>query len=260
DIIAHFATCASLPDLDTLWENAQILVRRYASQEAFHQALSRDLSDSASEGMKTPRGTPWTAPIDINPDEPMPDSPSVHTEAADFSGDRTLANECLFLQDMGWWVIASHAAPDGEIGRLWEIMKIWIFCFSGSSNRNYASYLLETYCLHWYEASEDFSHAMLDNWLVNLSGKKYSECDYNQEWFNNWLEELFQQLLRMHKEDELHSFRPGRTLGYAAVNYFGQGYERLEDGRMDYFIQQSTAYSDIMIDVLQSADPPEPTA
>jgi hypothetical protein len=44
------------------------------------------------------------------------------------------------------------------------------------------------------------------------------------------------------------------------VNYFGQGYERLEDGRMDYFIQQSTAYSDIMIDVLQSADPPEPTA
>jgi hypothetical protein len=27
--------------------------------------------------------------------------PSVHTEATDFSGDRTLANECLFLQDMG---------------------------------------------------------------------------------------------------------------------------------------------------------------
>jgi hypothetical protein len=56
--------------------------------------------------------------------------PSVHTEAADFSGDRTLANECLFLQDMGWWVIASHAVPDGEIGRLWEIMKVFIPIYS----------------------------------------------------------------------------------------------------------------------------------
>jgi hypothetical protein len=89
DIIAHFATCASLPDLNTLWENAQILVRRYMSQEAFHQALSRDLSDSASEGMKIPRGTPWTAPIDINTDEPMPDSvaPEVD-EHADGSAQR----------------------------------------------------------------------------------------------------------------------------------------------------------------------------
>jgi hypothetical protein len=58
----------------------------------------------------------------------------------------------------------------------------------------------------------------------------------------------FQQLLRMHKEDELHLFRPGRTMGHAAINYFGRGYQRLEDGRMDHFIEQSTAYSDIMID------------
>ncbi|KAJ7327496.1 hypothetical protein DFH08DRAFT_710387 [Mycena albidolilacea] len=328
DIIAHFASGdASLPDLETLWGNARLLVRRYASQEAYHQALSRDFSDSASEEMKIPHGTPWTTPADINPNAPIaettpdaddlgngaaePEKPSVHTEATDFSGDRTLANECLFLQDMGWWVIAAHAVPDGEIGRLWEVMKIWIFCFSGSSNRNYAGYLLETYCLHRYETSQDFSDAMLNNWLINLSGKKYSECDYNQEWFNNWLEELvdhkggdfddhfyrhtlapnvfhflrfkehiqdafelkhrskthgaphlrneFQQLLRMHKEDELHSFRPGRTLGLAAVNYFGQGYERLEDGRMDQFIEQSTAYSDIMIDVLRPAAPvPDP--
>ncbi|KAJ6568126.1 hypothetical protein B0H10DRAFT_1658796, partial [Mycena sp. CBHHK59/15] len=198
----------------------------------------------------------------------------------------------LFLQDMGWWVIVAHTVPDGEIGRVWEIMKVWILCFSGSSNRNYANYLLETYCLHRYESSKDFSNAMLNNWLVNLSGKKWTECDFSQEGFNKWLEEMvehkggdfddhfyrhtlapnvfhflrikeqieeafelkhrskshsaphqrneFQQLLRMHKEDELHLFRPGRTMGHAAVNYLERGYERLEDGRMDHFIEQST--------------------
>ncbi|KAJ7251675.1 hypothetical protein C8J57DRAFT_1238503 [Mycena rebaudengoi] len=308
DIITHFSTCPSTSNLDTLWANARTLVRRYASQEAYHQALSRDFSDSASEEMKVPRGASWTAPIDPNahrepatenvpefdetadgvaqletfvePDEEAPeehisDSDEMgrkkkstkhagHTEAPDFSGDCTLANECLFLQDMGWWVIAAHAVPDGEIGRLWEIMKIWIFCFSGSTNRNYANYLLETYCLHRYESSKDFSNAMFNNWLVNLSGKKYTECDFSQEGFNKWLEELvdhkggdfddhfyrhtlapnvfhflrfkehiqeavelkhrskthgaphlrneFQQLLRMHKEDELHALG-GRAHG-----------------------------------------------
>ncbi|KAJ7920412.1 hypothetical protein B0H13DRAFT_1446442, partial [Mycena leptocephala] len=106
----------------------------------------------------------------------------------DFSGDRALANEVLFLQDMGWWVIAAHAVPEGEIGRVWEIMKIWIMNFSGSSNYNYANYLLEIYCLHRYEASKEFSEAMFNNSLVNPSGFKWLECDFNQEGYNKWLE------------------------------------------------------------------------
>jgi hypothetical protein len=47
-----------------------------------------------------------------------------HVEDPHFTGDRVLANEILFLQDMGWWVIAAHAVPEGEIGRVWEIMKV----------------------------------------------------------------------------------------------------------------------------------------
>ncbi|KAJ7903964.1 hypothetical protein B0H13DRAFT_2334978 [Mycena leptocephala] len=42
-------------------------------------------------------------------------------------------------------------------------------------------------------------------------------------------------------------------MGLAAVNYLERGYERLEDGRMDHIIEQSTAYSDITIDVLQQS-------
>jgi hypothetical protein len=60
----------------------------------------------------------------------------------------------------------------------------------------------------------------------------------------------FQQLLRMHREDELHRFRPGRTNGHAAVNFFAKGYEALEEGKIADFIAQSTAYADVTADAL----------
>jgi hypothetical protein len=64
----------------------------------------------------------------------------------------------------------------------------------------------------------------------------------------------FQQLLRMHREDELHRFRPGRTNGHAAVNFFAKGYEALEEGKITDFIAQSTAYADVTADVLNPED------
>ncbi|KAJ7822717.1 hypothetical protein B0H14DRAFT_2598287 [Mycena olivaceomarginata] len=139
---------------------------------------------------------------------------------------------------------------------------------------------------------------MFNNWLVNLRGHKYIECDWTQEDYDKWLEKMvehkgghtlapnvmhflrmkekmetafdlkprgkthgaphlrneFQQLLRMHKEDQLHLFRPDRTMGHAAVNFYGRGYEKLEDGRIDKFIRESTAYSDITKDVLEGQE------
>ncbi|KAJ7635908.1 hypothetical protein B0H17DRAFT_1279587 [Mycena rosella] len=139
DIIAYFEDPRTpVPDVESLRESARVLVRRYASQEAYNQALSEELTDSASEEMKIPRGTPWTQPVDNSQSEraddahgdaePDDDTEAVkkgkHIEAPGFSGDRGMANGILFLQDMGWWVIAAHAVPDGEVGRLWEILKV----------------------------------------------------------------------------------------------------------------------------------------
>ncbi|KAK7028578.1 hypothetical protein R3P38DRAFT_2525871 [Favolaschia claudopus] len=168
DLLTDFPTSNSpLPRIDTLLSNASTLVRRYASQDAYHQALDRDFYDSSSSEMRVPLGTPWTKPIaeqtlNLEPSsgdpgdgdeaadaaghlgeyiEPGEQAPEIaksdeeevpkkrkkkskskktidHVEADDFSGDHTLANECLFLQDMGWWVIAAHAVPDGEVGQL----------------------------------------------------------------------------------------------------------------------------------------------
>jgi hypothetical protein len=37
----------------------------------------------------------------------------------------------------------------------------------------------------------------------------------------------YQQLLRLHKENQLHLFRSGRSMGHAAVNTFARGFNRL---------------------------------
>ena len=70
--------------------------------------------------------------------------------------------------------------------------KIWIFSFAGSSHQNYMAYLLEVYCLLRYEASPDLRDAILNNWLVNITGElgKWIEADLLQEHYNRWLEDM----------------------------------------------------------------------
>jgi hypothetical protein len=56
----------------------------------------------------------------------------------------------------------------------------------------------------------------------------------------------------MYKEDELHPFCSKRTMGHAAVNRFDRGYKRLQEGRIDEFLKQSTAYADILAEIQSS--------
>ncbi|KAF8057175.1 hypothetical protein FPV67DRAFT_1566211 [Lyophyllum atratum] len=350
DLTKHFENLQAedkLPTLEKLRNIGRILVRRYTSQEAYEQALSSKEWDMATDDMKVPKGTPWTAPVqskkkarngdptqdvgqELNETEvgdqdlgmsesnltdnqnttsaeankpPDDGKTTVHVEAKGFDGDRVLANAILFLQDAGWWVEAAYAVPEGDIGRVYQIIKIWIFSFTGTANRNYSSWLLELYCLFRYESSKDLSDAILNNWLVNITGElgKWIEADLLQEHYNRWLEDMagkmggefddkfyrhtlspnvqhflrlkeeiesafdirprtkahgsahlrdeFQSLLRMHKEDELHRFRPGRSMGHAAANTFNLGYARLDEGRMESFIENSLPYARIVADM-----------
>ncbi|KAF8056279.1 hypothetical protein FPV67DRAFT_1678179 [Lyophyllum atratum] len=228
----------NLPTLDNLREIARLLVRRYTSQEAYNQALSSQEWDDATDAMKVPKGTPWTAPVNSRgsansssatgkpegdgnieveleedvgeqsaeqgakataPEEEQvkgDEKKKVHVEKQGFDGDRVLANAILFLQDAGWWVEASYAVREGDIGRVFEIIKIWIFSFTGTSNRNYSNWLLELYCLFRYESSKDMSDGILNNWLVNLTGElgKWIEADLMQEHYNRWLEDMAEKM------------------------------------------------------------------
>lgn len=190
-------------------------------------------------------------------------------------------------------------------------LQIWIFSFTGTSNRNYSNWLLELYCLLRYESSKDLSNGILNNWLVNLEGElgKWLEADLLQEHYNRWLEDMagktggefddkfyrhtlspnvnhflrvkeeiesafgisprskahgsahlrdeFQSLLRMHKEDQLHLFRPKRSMGHAVINTFDRGYKRLDEGRIRKFLKQSLPYAKILKDMKLSETPRE---
>ncbi|KAF7371704.1 hypothetical protein MVEN_00026800 [Mycena venus] len=221
------------------------------------------------------------------------DEPHVHVEDDDFDGDRVLSNSILFIMEYGWWTELNYAIPEGDIGRVLEILKIFIFTFAGTANQNYMRYMLDVYALLEFECSPALKITLLNNWLFNLRGEagKFVEGDVTQEWFNKWLigmvkrrggefddkyyrqtiapnvfhflkikediESAFdlkrrskahtsphlrdetQILLRMYKEEELHLFRPGRSMGHAAVNRFDRGYQRLEDGKMREYLERS---------------------
>ncbi|KAJ7897469.1 hypothetical protein B0H13DRAFT_1884662 [Mycena leptocephala] len=67
--------------------------------------------------------------------------PKIHKEPAGFDGDRVLSNSILFLMKFGWWVELNYAIPEGDIGRVLEMLKIFIFTFAGTSNQNYMGYM-----------------------------------------------------------------------------------------------------------------------
>ncbi|KAJ7936184.1 hypothetical protein B0H13DRAFT_1589778, partial [Mycena leptocephala] len=269
DLLTHFDELAENncpPTLDDLLEQASIIRERYACQTAYEQSLDQAEQDEASARTKFPTGTPWTPP----PKSSDEDDPKIHKEPPGFDGDRVLSNAILFLMEFGWWIELNYAIPEGDVGRVLEILKIFIFTFAGTSNQNYMSYMLDLYALLEFECSPDLKEALLNNWLFNLRGGigKFIEGDLMQEWNNRWLQDFSgrrggefddefyrktiapnvlhflrmkeniecafdlkrrskahtsphlrdetQILLRMYKDEELHKFRSGRSMGHAA--------------------------------------------
>ncbi|KAI0054730.1 hypothetical protein BV25DRAFT_1996352 [Artomyces pyxidatus] len=109
-------------------------------------------------------------------------------------GDWVLANSILLMRDGIWFLEVCRAVASGDIGRVWEVLKIWIFTFAGAGNTNYTAYLTEMWCKLTYEFPAGTRKAFFNNWLVNLTGKKgnFMEMDLMQEHFNFWLEDLAQ--------------------------------------------------------------------
>ena len=77
----------------------------------------------------------------------------IHTEKPSFDGDRVLGNSELFLQDFGWWIEAAYSVPEGDVGRMYEILKVCcqiIYC--GSNHQ--PNRLDLDFCVHWHFESK----------------------------------------------------------------------------------------------------------
>ncbi|THU99509.1 hypothetical protein K435DRAFT_939012 [Dendrothele bispora CBS 962.96] len=303
-----------LQDFNSLLATATRITARWVSLESISQALCCDGLDSLPDDIKFPIGDPY-------PNSPnqsgQPYDPDIFMEVEGFEGDRVLANSIIFKWEYSLWIELAYAVPEGDIGRVWEIMKIWIFIFAGGGNSNYRDLLLEMYCLFRYKSSKDLKDAIWNNWLVNVTGEvgKWIPDDLLQEHYNRWLEELlkksngdfdnqflrkvispnvefflrlkeefetalglhhrskshtsphlraeYQQLLTMYREDKLHVFQKGRSMGHAATDLFNEGVKKLKLGSLKAFLDKESNLVEVLRDMEElrhgSSEYPSPT-
>ncbi|KAI0368163.1 hypothetical protein BV20DRAFT_948539, partial [Pilatotrama ljubarskyi] len=215
DLHAHFEILSlqnTLPTMAELRQAAATLHHRYSTQKAWFSA-NEGGSSAAEAGWKT--GSPWrqdksNATQEARPlyqpssggqsHSPGPDTESsaassergADSESSDvFEGDTALARSILFMSETMLSRDASQAVASGDVGRLWNDLKIMMFSFAGSSHTKYATYLLEMICSLELESSPVLRDAFLRNWLVNPSGEpgRMIEGDLLQEHLNLELEE-----------------------------------------------------------------------
>ncbi|KAG9083064.1 hypothetical protein FRC07_014027 [Ceratobasidium sp. 392] len=108
-------------------------------------------------------------------------------------GDVALGNAILLMRDAFWYLEFATAITEGDIGRVFEIMKVLRFSFWGGGSNNYGNELLEVACNYFYEYPADLQTAILNNYLVNPSGLPghWHELDLLQEHHNLSIKRVF---------------------------------------------------------------------
>ncbi|KAF8223238.1 hypothetical protein L208DRAFT_1381520 [Tricholoma matsutake] len=154
-----------------------------------------------------------------------------------FYGNHSFAEASTFKHDAMISREVAYAAAEGDVGQMWEGLKIMMFTFAGSGHSNYTGYLLEMICKIELESYPALREAFLMSLLVNPTGKRgsFTPGDIYQEDIQELKSEFqagvglakrsgchkdpqekpeFKILLQECKNAELHLRQPGRA--YAA--------------------------------------------
>ncbi|KAH9917526.1 hypothetical protein B0H21DRAFT_879595 [Amylocystis lapponica] len=233
DIFEHFAALGAsgtVPTLAELHRSARVLYERYSSQEAYRNALGgilgtgnlafpqgaswhppkEDTSSQSAISSGKKRGKGKAPPMNANANknsststgrapadttsEPKPKKPK-EPPMEPFTGDQSLAHSIIFIRDTILSREVARAVAEGDAGRVYEALKMMMFCFAGSSHTKYTGYLLEMIASLELESSDTLRDFFLRNWLVNPSGEpgKYQEGDLMQEHYNRELETFIER-------------------------------------------------------------------
>jgi hypothetical protein len=108
-------------------------------------------------------------------------------------GDQVLARSIAFMRETMISREAMLASVEGDVGRLYKMIKVMLFTFAGSPHSNYTVYFLEMITKLEWESSPDLKSALLAISLVNLTGREgsFAAGDTIQEYFNRILEVLW---------------------------------------------------------------------
>ena len=125
----------------------------------------------------------------------VPSGPSETENANRHDGDHVLARSIMFMRDAMISREAAYAVAEGDVGRVFEVLKVMLFTFAGSSHNKYTTYLLEMIVNLELECSPQLRELILRSWLVNLTGRpgKFCAGDLNQEHFNRLLQMIVER-------------------------------------------------------------------
>lgn len=164
-----------LPSFEDLEIAAKKLCRSYSSLRGQQRALKGEHA----------LGSASAIPIG----EKYPDA------KPEFKGDQTLAKSIAFIRDAMLAREFSLATAAGDVRRIWEVIKVTLFSFAGSSHSKYMQYYLEIITSLELESSAELRHGLLQMTLINITGHEghWSAADFVQEYFNRLLEAVVQR-------------------------------------------------------------------
>ncbi|KAJ7058623.1 hypothetical protein C8F01DRAFT_1371370 [Mycena amicta] len=203
DIFAYFKALhasGKVPSMAKLEQDALYLHGSFSTTHAYYQA-ARDASSSSAWTSSVPEGTSWPVPpinattgatsrkpknLKGKGKQPDPTWPSP------YQGDYVLVSSIVLLRDGILVRECEYSMAEGDVGRMWEVMKMFLFIFAGSNNSKYVTYLLETICALEFESTRAQRQATLRGMVANISGHEghHAGIDLLLEHFNRLLEAI----------------------------------------------------------------------
>ena len=146
-------------------------------------------TSNSSSPLSVPIGARWTEPRPTPP-PPKKKSQNPPPPPEEFLGDQVLARSIAFMRETMISREAMLASAEGDVGRLYEVIKVMLFTFAGSPHSNYTAYFLEMITKLEWESGPELKAALLALSLVNLTGREggFAAGDTIQEYFNRILE------------------------------------------------------------------------
>jgi hypothetical protein len=124
---------------------ARSLYQNYSTTRAVHRALNTTPGQTNDWSDFVPLGSPWSPPpinhTSVGNTTKSRRKQSTQTKRANastanttksisppFEGDRTLAKSITVMRDLIWQRELAYAVAEGDVGRVYEILKVWTLC------------------------------------------------------------------------------------------------------------------------------------
>ncbi|KAJ3729759.1 hypothetical protein C8R42DRAFT_569719 [Lentinula raphanica] len=256
DLLEHLKMLSEtrqFPSFDDLHKVAVSLHHRFGSPKAFTKLMRHGTGYKEGSEWKVPRTDKSLINIGL-PSESK--GKKKKTKKADqesenevFVGDETLARSTQFICDGLLSRLATEGIHRGDVGCVWECLKMMTFTFAGSSHTKYTGYLLEMICNLELESSPQLRDFFFENWLISTNGHSFEAGDLFQEQLQ---EELYEHVNHDQGFDNFHTrerlspnvyrFRQTKKVHHASLGLANRAGNHLAPSRIAEIRKLTTRY------------------